>query len=66
MHAIPRSRPSSASRLIIFDKSHLFCVRIFDRAVLLRADFHNEIVGQFVDHMEQSSVAIWLDFKSGE
>jgi len=66
MHAIPRSRPSSASRLIIFDKSHLFCVRIFDWAVLSTADFHYEIVGQFVDQVEQSSVATWLDFKSGE
>ena len=57
---------SGASRLILFDKSHLFCVRIFDWAVLSTADFHNEIVGQLVDQMEQSSVAIWLDFKSGE
>ena len=57
---------SGASRLIISDTSHLFCVRIFDWVVLSRADFHNEIARQFIDQMEQSSVAIWFDFKSGE
>ena len=55
-HACPVR--SGASRLILFDKSHLFCVRIFDWVVLSRADFHNEIARQFIDQMEQSSVDI--------